>query len=63
MKRIFLAFSCWLLATGLYATKVSSPNGNIVVTFTVEDGVPTYAMTYKGRDVIKPSHLTAHVAV
>ena len=44
------------------ATEVKSPNGNIVVTFDVVDGRPTYSMTYKGRDVIKPSHLGLELA-
>ena len=44
------------------ATEVKSPNGNIVLTFDVVDGRPTYSMTYKGRDVIKPSHLGLELA-
>ena len=37
---------------------VKSPNGNIVVNFSIDkDGRPTYEMTYKGKPVVKPSHL------
>ena len=46
----------------LSATEVKSPNGNIVLTFTVEQGRPVYSMTYKGHDVIRPSHLGLELA-
>src|SRR5574344_110420 len=39
------------------ADEVKSPNGNIVVDFQVNGGVPTYQVTYKKKAVIKPSHL------
>ncbi|MDP4203583.1 MAG: glycoside hydrolase family 97 N-terminal domain-containing protein, partial [Bacteroidota bacterium] len=53
-----------LLAGILFATMVSysqslkSPNGNLTLTFDIQDGgVPTYQLSYKGKAVIKPSHL------
>ena len=61
--KLLLAIGCWLLAIGLHATEVKSPNGNIVVNFYVDDnGRPTYEMTYKGKAVIKPSHLGLELA-
>jgi len=36
---------------------VSSPDGRIQVTFVLEDGVPYYAVSRSGKDVIKPSKL------
>ncbi|MBQ8656108.1 MAG: glycoside hydrolase family 97 N-terminal domain-containing protein, partial [Prevotella sp.] len=45
-----------------HATDVTSPNGNIVLTFSVEDGRPTYSLTYKGREVVRPSHLGFELA-
>ena len=61
--KLLLAIGCLLLAVGLHATEVKSPNGNIVVNFYVDDnGRPTYEMTYKGKAVIKPSHLGLELA-
>ena len=51
-----------LLPLTLWATEVKSPNGNVVLNFTVEQGRPTYAVTYKGKDVIRPSHLGLELA-
>lgn len=44
------------------AQKVSSPNGNVALTFSVEGGKPTYELSYKGKEVIKPSHLGLELA-
>ncbi len=38
-------------------TQVSSPNGKLELTFTLEEGVPYYQVSYDGRDVILPSKL------
>ena len=43
-----------LMAT---AQTVTSPNGNVEVMFSLDNGRPTYEMTYKGKAVVKPSHL------
>jgi hypothetical protein len=61
--KLLLTIGCWLLAVGLHATSITSPNGNIVVNFYVDNnGRPTYEMTYKGKAVIKPSHLGLELA-
>lgn len=45
------------------AQTVKSPDGNVALTFTLSDnGRPTYEMTYKGRAVVKPSHLGLELA-
>ena len=42
---------------------VKSPNGNITVSFSLTgNGIPTYEMTYKGKAVVKPSHLGLELA-
>ena len=63
MKRLFLALGSWLLAIGLYATTVKSPNGTIQMTFSVDEtGRPVYEISYKGRPVVLPSHLGLELA-
>ena len=48
---------------GLEAQTVMSPDGNVAVKFSLsQDGVPTYEMTYKKREVIRPSHLGLELA-
>ena len=40
------------------AQQVLSPNGNVQVKFSLDQqGCPTYEMLYKGKQVIKPSHM------
>lgn len=57
-----LLFSA-LLPLSVAAQTVSSPNGTISVSFSLADGGrPTYEMTYKGRPVVKPSHLGLELA-
>lgn len=57
-----LLFSA-LLPLSVAAQTVCSPNGAISVSFSLADGGrPTYEMTYKGRPVVKPSHLGLELA-
>ena len=47
----------------MLAQAVKSPNGNVELKFSLTDnGRPTYEMTYKGKAVIKPSHLGLELA-
>lgn len=65
MKKISLILSIFLFALPsiMMGQTVKSPNGKISVTFSLEqNGVPTYEMTYKGKTVIKPSHLGLELA-
>lgn len=58
-----LLFSALLLPLSVAAQTVSSPNGAISVSFSLADGGrPTYEITYKGRPVVKPSHLGLELA-
>uniref|UniRef100_UPI003FEEDA0E glycoside hydrolase family 97 protein n=1 Tax=Prevotella sp. TaxID=59823 RepID=UPI003FEEDA0E len=58
-----LLFSALLLPLSVAAQTVSSPNGAISVSFSLADGGrPTYEKTYKGRPVVKPSHLGLELA-
>ncbi|MFT4071482.1 MAG: glycoside hydrolase family 97 protein [Dysgonamonadaceae bacterium] len=42
----------------LSAQTLKSPDGNLEMKFFLQDGgIPTYTLTYKGKDVIKPSKL------
>lgn len=62
MKTTLLFFAL-LLPLSVAAQTVSSPNGAISVSFSLADGGrPTYEMTYKGRPVVKPSHLGLELA-
>ena len=59
MKHFFLA-ACFLItvAKSVTAQELSSPNGNLKMTFSITgNGVPTYNLSYKGKVVIKPSTL------
>ena len=53
---------CFFTFLPLNATEVKSPNGNIVLNFTVEQGRPVYSLTYKGKEVVRPSHLGLELA-
>ena len=58
MKIISLCLCALMMPLLLVAQQVKSPNGNVVVSFSlVDNGVPTYKVSYKGKPVIKQSHL------
>lgn len=41
-----------------YAQQLESPNGQLQMKFSIEEGgVATYQLSYKGKQVVKPSHL------
>ena len=57
MKRIFL-FYALLTGSVAAAQTLTSPDGNLTMTFGLSDGgVPQYVLTYKGHEVIRPSRL------
>lgn len=59
MNRLVLTIfclSCFIQA--LKADELKSPDGNMLMTFSIrEGGIPTYTLSYKNRVVIKPSNL------
>ena len=59
-----LLLGCMMLLTAsASAQKVSSPDGNLSVEFSLTgDGVPTYQVSFKGKQVIKPSTLGIELA-
>ena len=58
MKIISLCLCALMMPLLLVAQQVKSPNGNVVVSFSlVDNGVPTYQVSYKGKPVIKQSRL------
>ena len=51
-----------MLATSAYAYRTASPNGAVVASFNLENGVPTYSVDYKGSKVILPSRMGFQLA-
>ena len=61
MKRIFSLIAV-LLPLMAAAQQVKSPNGNVALKFSLDNGRPTYELSYKGREVVRPSHLGLELA-
>ncbi|MBR1596020.1 MAG: glycoside hydrolase family 97 N-terminal domain-containing protein, partial [Phocaeicola sp.] len=57
MRKTFFATICLLLSMAIYASEVISPNGEIQVSFSLNGSVPTYQVSYKGQEVLRPSRL------
>jgi hypothetical protein len=58
MGHVLRAISFGLVCQSASAEEIKSPNTNLTLSFSLQaGGVPTYSLTYKGRAVIKPSHL------
>ena len=63
MNKLKLIAASLLVPMAMTAQTVKSPNGQIQLNFKLADGgVPTYSMTYKGKDVVKPSRLGLELA-
>ncbi len=62
MKTLLFATVLASAAICADAQTVTSPNGNVAVKFSLQDGRPTYEMSYKHRDVVRPSHLGLELA-
>ena len=63
MKKNSVILSALLLPLMAMAQSISSPNGNVKLTFSLATGgVPTYEMSYKGKAVVKPSRLGLELA-
>jgi len=56
LKKAYMAF---MIATAsiVQAEELASPDGNLVLKFGIDGGRPTYALTFKHKDVIKKSGL------
>ena len=58
LKSIFSLTSCICFAMAVNAQKLTSPNGNFVMNFSLSpEGAPVYELSYKDKPVIKPSTL------
>lgn len=58
MKRQLMTMFFALIGLSLSAQEMKSPNGVTQMTFKLDEkGSPVYTLTYKGREVIKPSRL------
>lgn len=58
MKKTLLTISLLLAGLTAGAQRLQSPDGNLEMNFSLDvDGRPTYTLTYKGKDVVRPSHL------
>ena len=63
MKKTFFAVMALLMPLMAMAQSVTSPNGCLELKFSLAaNGVPTYELNYKGRAVVKPSHLGLELA-
>lgn len=63
MKPLQILFALLLLPFMAVGQTVKSPNGKVAVTFSLSaSGQPTYEMTFKNRQVVKPSHLGLELA-
>ena len=59
MRNIFFAF-CLLISAAISAQNpppVTSPDNNLVINVMVEDGIPAYTVTYKGKTMLEKSPL------
>ncbi|MBF1308069.1 MAG: glycoside hydrolase family 97 protein [Porphyromonadaceae bacterium] len=59
MRRFFMLMClvCLGLAGRVQASEVTSPNGEMKLTFTLRDSKPYYSVSFRGKPVIKPSCL------
>ena len=57
-RRLLVLGCLLLLGSRARAQAIKSPNGQLTLQFALQaDGVPTYRLTFKGREVIKTSKL------
>ncbi len=62
-KRNNIILALLLMPLAMMAQTVKSPNGNVELKFSLTgNGRPTYEMNYKGKAVVKPSHLGLQLA-
>ncbi|MBC3757920.1 glycoside hydrolase family 97 protein [Hyunsoonleella sp. SJ7] len=58
MKQFFITIVVLALFNFGNAQELASPNGALSIQFSLEeDGKPTYQLSYKNKEVIRPSHL------
>lgn len=58
MRKLIILMCLCIVSHWAVAQELKSPNGNLTMKFSLQgNGVPTYSLTYKGKDIIKPSKL------
>lgn len=57
MKRTLLSAALICVALGAMAQKVTSPDGKMELSFSLDNGRPTYTFSVDGKTVVAPSHL------
>lgn len=58
MNRLFILMIATMLAISASAQTLTSPDGNLVMKFELtKKGKPTYTLSYKGQEVVRPSAL------
>lgn len=58
MRKLIILMCLCIVSHWAVAQELKSPNGNLTLKFSLQgNGVPTYSLTYKGKDIIKPSKL------
>ena len=57
MKRTLLSAALICIALGAMAQKVTSPDGKMELSFSLDNGRPTYTLRVDGKTVVAPSHL------
>ena len=62
MKRLIFILMALLSYGILRAETLKSPDGNIVLDFELDNGVPVYKVDYKGRPGIKESKLNRWIS-
>ena len=62
MRKVKVLLAALLMPLAALAQTVASPDGNVVLNFSLDNGRPTYKLDYKGKAVVKPSHLGLELA-
>ena len=62
MRKVKVLLAVLLTPLMALAQTVTSPDGNVSLNFSLENGRPTYKLDYKGKAVVKPSHLGLELA-
>ena len=57
MKRFLVSAAIMSSVLSMMAQKVTSPDGKMELSFSIEKGRPTYVLSMEGKTIVAPSHL------
>ena len=57
MKKLLFLINMVLFASVMYGQSLNSPDGNFKMQFQLIDGKPSYKLDFKGKELVKESHL------